>query len=145
MTETALIEAVVGQRESHSYDEWDYRRGGYRRKWCTLYVKELNPVASNFVETPIVKYRPQRDRLHRQFEVLRARDRFVRRRRHGDDIDLDAMIEVLGDSRAGLCPSDRLFVGLLRDVREISTLFWLICQIQQKAGLVRLLKKHSFF
>lgn len=55
--------------------------------------------------------------------MLRSRERFVRRRRHGDDIDLDAMIEALGDSSAGLSPSDRLFVQLLRDERDIAAMF----------------------
>lgn len=105
------------------YDEWDYRRGGYRKGWCTLYEKSLSPARSDFVSRTLEKYRPQLNRLRRQFEMLRTRERFVRRRRHGDDIDLDALIDALGDSRAGLCPSDRLFVRLLRDERDISTLF----------------------
>ena len=62
-------------------------------------------------------------RLRRQFEMLRTQNRFVKRRRHGDDIDLDALIDALGDSRAGLTPSDRLFVRLLRDERDIGAMF----------------------
>lgn len=105
------------------YDEWDYRRGGYRKGWCSLYEKSVSPVMSDFVGKTLEKYRPQLIRLRRQFEMLRTSERFVRRRRHGDEIDLDALIDALGDSRAGLCPSDRLFVRLLRDERDISTLF----------------------
>lgn len=106
-----------------SYDEWDYRRGGYRTNWCTLYEKRLHPVRSNFVATTLEKYRPQLIKLRRQFEMLRSRHRFVRRRRHGDDIDIDALIDALGDSRANLPPSDRLFIRLLRDERDITTVF----------------------
>lgn len=106
-----------------TYDEWDYRRGGYRHAWCTLYEKPLLPVGSSFVENTLHKYRPQLKKLRRQFEMLRTRRRFVRRRRFGDEIDLDALIEALGDRAAGRTPSDRLFFRLLRDERDISALF----------------------
>jgi nitric oxide reductase NorD protein len=105
------------------YDEWDYRRAGYRADWCLLSEKTLNPVRSGFVAGTLEKYKPQLNKLRRQFEMLRTRHRFVRRRRHGDDIDLDALIEALGDTRAGLSPSDRLFVQLLRDERDIAAMF----------------------
>jgi nitric oxide reductase NorD protein len=110
-------------RDGHKYDEWDYRRAGYRKDWCTLTEKSLHPVRSGFVAGALAKYQAQLNRLRRQFEMLRSRERFVRRRRHGDDIDLDALIEALGDSSAGLSPSDRLFIQLLRDERDIAAMF----------------------
>ncbi len=110
-------------KDGHRYDEWDYRRAGYRKDWCMLTEKSLQPVRSGFVAGTLAKYPGQLNKLRRQFEMLRSRDRFVRRRRHGDDIDLDAMIEALGDSSAGLSPSDRLFVQLLRDERDIAAMF----------------------
>jgi nitric oxide reductase NorD protein len=106
-----------------TYDEWDYRRGGYRDAWCTLYEKTLEPVRSEFVAVTLEKYRSQLKRLRRQFEMLRTQDRMVRRRRHGDDIDLDALIEAVSDTRAGLPPSDRLFTRLLRVERDITAIF----------------------
>lgn len=108
---------------THIYNEWDYRRGGYRKDWCSLTEKSLHPVTSDFVHKTLEKYQPQLNKLRRQFEMLRSHDRFIKRRRHGDDIDLDALIEALGDSHAGLTPSDRLFVQLLRDERDIAAMF----------------------
>lgn len=107
----------------HSYDEWDFRRAGYRSAWCSLTEKTLHPVRSGFVARTLIKYQPQLQRLRRQFEMLRTRYRFVRRRRQGDEIDLDAHIEALCDTRAGIAPSDQLFVQLLRDERDIAAMF----------------------
>jgi len=107
----------------HSYDEWDYRRGGYRKLWCTLYEKKVSPVKSTFIEDTLNKYRGQLHRIRRQFEMLRNQNRYVRRQRYGDDIDFDALVDALGDSKAGVASSDRLFLRLLRDRREISTCF----------------------
>jgi nitric oxide reductase NorD protein len=123
--ESDTREEIAGfaPKDVHIYNEWDYRRAGYRTDWCSLSEKTLQPVRSGFVAGTLEKYRPQLNKLRRQFEMLRTRDRFVRRRRHGDDIDLDALIEALGDSRAGLTASDRLFVQLLRDERDIAAMF----------------------
>ncbi len=116
-------EGITRLDVQHIYNEWDYRRAGYRADWCSLFEKTLHPVRSAFVARTLEKYQPQLSKLRRQFEMLRTRDRFIRKRRHGDDIDLDALIEALGDARAGLSPSDRLFIQLLRDERDIATMF----------------------
>lgn len=105
------------------YDEWDYRRHGYRRNWCSLRERELAGVASDFYDRTVEKYRGSLLKIRRQFEMMRTEEHFVRRRRHGDDLDLDAVIDSLGDQRAGLSPSEKLFVRLVRDERSISTCF----------------------
>ena len=112
----------LGQ-DGQVYDEWDYRRGGYRSGWCTLYEKVISPVSSNFIEETLSKYKGQLYRIRRQFEMLRTQNRFVRRRRYGDEIDFDALVDAVGDAKAGLVPSDRLFLRLQRNQREISTYF----------------------
>ena len=115
---------VVPQRfEGILYDEWDYRRRGYRKNWCTLIEKELHPVRSRFVQSTRDSYRGLLVRLRRQFELLRTQHRFVRRRRYGDDIDLDALVDAVADRTAGVAPSDRLFIRLLRDKRDIAVMF----------------------
>lgn len=105
------------------YDEWDYRRQGYRKDWCTLIEKDVQPVKSHFVDNTLERYRGSIVKLRRQFEMLRTQHRFIRRRRHGDDIDFDALVEAVGDRKAGLAPSERLFVRLLREERDIAVMF----------------------
>ncbi|WP_136797983.1 nitric oxide reductase activation protein NorD [Desulfosediminicola ganghwensis] len=107
----------------HLYDEWDFRRQGYRKNWCSLVEKEIQPVTSKFIRNTKERYRGLMLQLRRQFEMLRAEHRFVRRRRYGDDIDFDALVEARGDQRAGIAPSERLFIRLLRDDRDIAVMF----------------------
>ncbi len=109
--------------QAQSYDEWDYRRSGFRKNWCILSEQEIVPVRSNFVPVTLARYHGQIVRLRHQFEMMRNQDRFLKRQRDGDDIDLDALIESLADTRAGLPPSDRLFIRLKRDKRDIAVLF----------------------
>lgn len=105
------------------YDEWDHRRSDFRKNWCSIREKEIPLSRSNFLEETLDKYHGQLIRLRYQFEMMRSRERFVRRQRDGDDIDLDALVESLADIRAGLPPSDRLFVRLRKDERDIAVLF----------------------
>lgn len=106
-----------------TYDEWDYRRNGYRKNWCILTERDMEPVRSTFVAATLARYRGQIIRLRNQFEMMRNQERFLRRQRDGDDIDFDALVESLADTRAGLPPSDRLFIRLQRDERDIAAFF----------------------
>ena len=105
------------------YDEWDFRRQGFRKNWCHLIEKKVTSTKGSFVSATLEKYSGQIIQLKRQFEMMRTQHRFIKRQRDGDDIDIEALIEALGDTRAGQVPSDRLFIRLLRDERDIATLF----------------------
>lgn len=105
------------------YDEWDYRRGGFRKDWCSLNEKAVQPVKGTFVAKTLAKYRGLLLKLNKQFEMLRCTERLVRRQRDGDDLDLDAVIESLSDIRAGRPGSEKLFMRLRRDERDIAVLF----------------------
>jgi nitric oxide reductase NorD protein len=106
-----------------TYDEWDFRRNGFRKDWCTLLEKKLQPIKGTFVESTLEKYQGLLRQLKKQFELLRSSERFLKRQRDGDDIDLDGLIEAIADARAGWSPSERLFIRLQRDERDIAVLF----------------------
>lgn len=124
------------------YDEWDFRRRGYRKNWCALIEKEIQPVRSHFVQNTLERHRGLILRLRRQFEMLRTQHRFIRRRRHGDDVDFDALVDAVGDRAAGLSPSERLFIRLLRDERDIAVMF-LVDMSNSTAGWVGTAIKES--
>lgn len=107
------------------YDEWDYRRAGFRKQWCQVQLKEILPVAGSFVANTLAKYRGLLISLRRQFEMMSVSETMVRRQRDGDEIDLDAVIEAVSDVRAGLSPSERLYIRLQRNERQIAALFLL--------------------
>lgn len=125
-----------------TYDEWDFRRKGYRKDWCAVHEKILPPVKSTLIGTTLEKYRGQVLQLRRQFELLRAGERFVRRQPDGDDFDLDAVIESLTDRRAGRAGSEQLFVRLRRDQRDIAVYF-LVDMSSSTEGWVNLALKEA--
>ncbi len=124
-----------GAVEPVVYDEWDYRRKGFRKNWCVVREKELPPAQNTFIEQTLKQYRGQIRRLRHQFELLQTGERFVRRQREGNDIDFDALVESLADNRAGRPPSDRVFIRLARDHRDIAVTF-LVDMSNSTAGWV---------
>ena len=106
-----------------TYDEWDFRRNGFRKDWCILTEKKLQPVKGTFIDNTLVKYQGLLKNLKKQFEMLRSTERFMKRQRDGDDLDLDAIIESISDTKAGRPSSDRLFIKLQREERDIAVFF----------------------
>lgn len=129
-------------RTTAVYDEWDYRRQGYRKNWCSLQLKELPQVHSPFIRNTLDKYHGLTLRLRHQFEMMRNQERFVKRQREGDDIDFDALVESLSDTQAGLPSSDRLFIRLKQDERDIAVLF-LVDMSNSTSGWVNTALKES--
>jgi len=106
----------------YSYPEWDRRLERLRPGWCT--VIEKLPGWQGLAAAP-----KQADAGHERLAPLalpRARqlDRRHRLRRQweGDDIDLDAAIEVLVDRRLHLRPDARLFMHAGKGPRPSSVL-----------------------
>ncbi len=105
------------------YDEWDFGRQGYRKRWCVLREHELKPGDAGFYAATLAKYRGLVKSLHRTFEILRGEEKTLRRQPHGEEVDIDAFVEAWGDVRSGLEMSDRLFTRLQKDERNIAVLF----------------------
>lgn len=107
----------------HHYPEWDFQRGHYRKHWCELREVDVATGDSAFVRGTIDKYAPQVTQLRRTFELLRGEDKLMKRMKHGDDIDLDALVAAYGDMRLGMELSERLFVKRHKAERDLAVMF----------------------
>lgn len=101
----APIEAAADVESGrYRYPEWDYKLGRSRPDWCTV-IETLpgwsGAAAASAARTP-------RLALPRSRRLSRARR--LRRQWEGDDIDLNAAIEVLIDRRMDLAPDARYFM-----------------------------------
>ncbi len=55
--------------------------------------------------------------------MLQTSHRFLGRQRDGDELDVDAIVDSIGNRYAGKASSERLFIRLQRNQRSIATLF----------------------
>lgn len=105
------------------YDEWDHRRGHYRKNWCTLYERRVTPDDPSFFDLTLHRHHGLVLDLRRAFELLRDQQHTLRRQPEGDDIDLDAVVDAATDHHLGREVSNRLFVKTHRHERDIAVMF----------------------
>ena len=105
------------------YNEWDYERQHYRKNWAVLRELEVHPRQDDFVRQTLDKYRGLVKSLRRTFEALRGEDKLLKKQPHGDDIDIDALVEAHADVQAGQEMTDRLFTKMHKLERNIAVMF----------------------
>ena len=105
------------------YNEWDYRRQHYRKNWCAVRELELTPRFDHFARDTLNKYSGLIKHLRRTFEALRDEHRNLKRQSHGENIDLDAVVEALADCKDGREMSEHLFSRMHRVERNIAVCF----------------------
>ena len=110
---------------SFVYPEWDHVKGVYRRNWCLLRETRIDPAPSTrYFDETLQAYGALVPEIRRQIERLtREGLRKVHRVPHGDELDLDAAIEALVDKRAGLSPSDQVYVSRQKLARDVTAAF----------------------
>ncbi|HEX8989466.1 MAG TPA: VWA domain-containing protein [Rhodocyclaceae bacterium] len=105
------------------YDEWDYRRRAYRRRWCHLYERVLPPGDPGYVDEVRRSYASAIRQVRRRFEALRGEERILKRQPDGEEIDLDALVAAIADCRSGSDPDDRVFSRRQRADRSLAATF----------------------
>lgn len=90
----------------HLCPEWDYQRRVYRRDWCR--VTERTPSrAKRAAKDPLLEALARR--VRRQFEALRQVAVWNRYLESGDELDVDAFVDSVGDARRLGVRSSRLY------------------------------------
>jgi nitric oxide reductase NorD protein len=107
----------------HVLDEWDHRRQGFRKRWALLRETTAPSGSLQFAEKTLTQYRGMIRQIKRQFERIRMGQTLLRRQKDGDNVDLDAAVEAFSDRAAGLYPSEKVFVRLSRNKRDIAAAF----------------------
>ncbi len=106
------------------YDEWDYQISDYRSRWCQLYEIGLDGDSGEFFQTALGDHADLLPEVRRQFQRIRPEMyRTVRGLEDGEDFDLNAAVSARIDARAGIAPSNRLYVARKREERDVATLF----------------------
>jgi nitric oxide reductase NorD protein len=107
----------------HALKEWDHRRQGYRKRWALLRECVSAPGDLRFAEETLARYGGMVRQIKRKFERIRLEQKLLRRQKEGDEVDLDAAVEAYNDRRAGISPSEGLYLLRSRRERNIATAF----------------------
>ncbi len=119
----AVWQGTYHEKGALFYPEWDMGRQHYRKNWCVMREKSVAPVHDDFYRQTLDRYSGLIRHLRRGFEAMRDENRLMKRQVYGDDVDIDALVEALADSRDGREMSDRLFTRMHRAERNIAVAF----------------------
>ncbi len=119
----AVWQGAYHEKGALLYPEWDMGRQHYRKNWCVMREKPVPPVFDDFPRATLEKHGGLIRHLRKAFEAMRDENRLLKRQEHGDDVDIDALVEALADARDGREMSQRLFLRQHRAERNIAVIF----------------------
>ncbi len=105
------------------YNEWNFKRQYYHKNWCVLRELDIKPVYDDFVTDTLNKHKGLLKSLRHTFEVLRGEDKLMKRQPYGDDIDIDALVDALADTKSGMEMSERVFTKMHKEDRNVAVIF----------------------
>ncbi|MFN8638272.1 MAG: VWA domain-containing protein [Dehalococcoidia bacterium] len=124
--EPGPIEDLPVEVHWHYYDEWDFRAGDYRPRWCRVGERVGEEGELDYYEDTLRKNHGLVMETRRQFEIMRPETfRKIKRLEDGEDIDIDAAIEFLVDKKAGTGPLGRIYWRRNKIERDVAVAFLL--------------------
>ncbi|MDG5483928.1 nitric oxide reductase activation protein NorD [Mycolicibacterium gadium] len=102
------------------YPEWDVFDGRYRPEWCRVIEFPLTSAAD--VSAAGVT---QDDMLRRRLSRVGLAPKILRARPDGDELDLEALIDLFVDLRSGFSPPENLYVERRKLARDLGVLILL--------------------
>ena len=105
------------------YNEWNFKRQHYHKNWCVLREIDVQPLYDTFVEDTLEKYSGLLKSLRSTFEYLRGEDKLLKKQPHGDDIDIDALVEAYADVKSGMEMTNQLFTKMHKEERNVAVIF----------------------
>ena len=102
------------------YPEWDVHKHEYRPEWCRVLEITLGPAAD--ISAGGIEHD---EILRRRLARLGLGPKVIRRRPDGDDLDVDALIDLAVDLRAGHSPTEDIYLERRKLARNLGVLILL--------------------
>jgi hypothetical protein len=103
------------------YDEWDFRAGDYKPRWCRLVEYTVAEGLPHFFDHTLSKHAALAAQTRRQFELLKPElFRKIKRLLDGEELDLDALIDFLVEREAGITPPGKIYWRRNKVERDIA-------------------------
>jgi nitric oxide reductase NorD protein len=108
------------------YDEWDFRAGDYKPRWCVVKEKTLDEGDVGFYNDSLKSYNSLVNHVKRQFELIMPESfRKTYRLIDGEDIDLNAALEAWADLRMNVPPDEKIYWRRNKIQRNVAVVFLL--------------------
>lgn len=86
-------------------------KGKIQKRMVRIKEMTIEEGTDKIVEEIQAKYSHLISSIRKQFEAIRDEAKRLRRQSFGDDIDIDAAVEMAVDIKAGSAPSDDIYIN----------------------------------
>ncbi len=119
-------ELVSDEPQTFVYDEWDFRAGDYKPRWCIVKQKTMQEGDPAYFSSTLHEYGSLVTRIRRQFEMM-VPEMFRKERKlmDGEDIDIDDVIEAMVDIKTGASPDEKFYWRRNKVQRDVAVAFLL--------------------
>ena len=105
------------------YPEWDSSQNDYLMDYARITVKEITGDENGFYPQTLKRHQGLVRCIKNAFELLKPEGvKILRQWIEGDDFDYRAMLDFAMDKKAGLMPSDRLYIKRMKSVRDVAVM-----------------------
>lgn len=105
------------------YPEWDCTQNDYLVDHARLTEKELSGHENGFYPQTLQRHQGLVKKIKTAFELLKPEGlQILRQWIEGDDFDYRAMLDFALDRKAGIMPSDRLYIKRMKSARNVAVM-----------------------
>ena len=108
------------------YKEWDCSLGDYLHNHTRVAHRLVTPLETgenDFYEQTLKRHQGLVRRIRYAFELLKPEELTILRQwTEGDEFDYRALLDFVMDKRAGIMPSDRLYIKRIKQQRDVAVL-----------------------
>ena len=114
-------QALEADDLAFAYDEWDRELNDYRVGWSRVIEKKVKQGDRTFVELTRSRYRGVISSIRHQFQLMKPENLTrINRELDGEDYDLNALVDLVVDRRAGGQQSENIYTKRLRKQRDVA-------------------------
>ncbi len=112
-----------GCLEGFRYKEWDFIENDYINDHVLLREKTNPEALGDFYKTSLQTHKRSVKKIRYAFELLKPQQfSILRKWREGDEFDYQSLINFAIDKKAGITPSDKLYIKRLKNIRDVAVL-----------------------
>jgi len=116
----------INEPNSFIYDEWDFRAGDYKPRWCCVREKRMEEGTEEFYTKTLENYAILASQIKRHFEMMSPEMlRKVKRLPDGEEFDFDAVIDSIVQRKSGGGPSEKVYWRRNKVQRDVAMSFLL--------------------
>ena len=115
------------------YPEWDSHHGDYLHHHVRVVDRTVEGASSGFYDQTLDRYRELVSQIRHAFEMMKPQGlKLLRNWTEGDELDYRAVLDFVLDKKAGLIPSDRLYIKRIKQERNVAVL--LLVDLSRSTG-----------